>query len=314
MNSLMFYTEEQLNAELGLAMACYENERVIYEAEMQAIEVYNKYDGNIELCTESFEIIKEGMMDKVKAAGRNIFAALRKMINAIINALSTLKTKIAKALKTPLVNTTKLHRAYDINDLKNRIDKVTKWIEDVNSSAKKVIKKEIIDNNMKVAKSLRDMVDASDGKWMYTAILDYMNKDNAPFGNNFSKSAEVYEAAEDYFMKCRINVAKIGMLGADSEKMMKKFCQEQLNNATKAVDVIKHNLQIIDNDLKAAEKWYNDEEEHTYAECIADMVRILTTVNKSVLEIALKVLNRAIEFYTISGNDIAGKYQHPDLL
>ena len=310
----MFYTEEQLNAELGLAMACYENERVIYEAEMQAIEVYNKYDGNIELCTESFEIIKEGMMDKVKAAGRNIFAALRKMINAIINALSTLKTKIAKALKNPLVTVTKLHEAYNINDLKNRIDKVTRWIDDVNSSAKKIIKREIIDNNMKVARSLRDMVDASEGKWMYTAILDYMNKDNAPFGNNFSKSAEVYEAAEDYFMECRINVAKIGFFSADSGKMMRKYSQEQLNNATKAVDVIKHNLQIIDNDLKAAEKWYNDEDEHTYAECIADMVRILTTVNKSVLEIALKVLNRAIEFYTITGNDISGKYQHPDLL
>lgn len=299
----MFYTEEQLNAELGLAIACYENERVIYEAEMQAIEVYNKYDGNIELCTESFEIIKEGMMDKVKAAGRNIFAALRKMINAIINALSTLKTKIAKALKTPhLITVTKLHEAYNINDLKNRIDKVTRWIDDVNSSAKKVIKREIIDNNMKVARSLRDMVDASEGKWMYTAILDYMNKDNAPFGNNFSKSAEVYEAAEDYFMECREDVIKTGLLGGDSDKMMRKYSQEQLNTATKAVDIIKHNLQIIDKDLQTAEKWYMDEDEHTYAECIADMVRILTMVNKEVLEIALKVLNRAIEFYTYTSN------------
>ena len=93
---------------------------------------------------------------------------------------------------------------------------------------------------------------------------------------------------------------------------MRKFCQDQLNNATKAVDVIKHNLQIIDNDLKAAEKWYNVEEEHTYAECIADMVRILSTVNKSVLEIALKVLNRAIEFYTITSRDSNTNHEQSD--
>ena len=180
-----------MDAEFDLAMEDFNMYRASYDAEILAIEAYVKADKNLELCTESFNVIKEGFVDKAKEIGNRAWETLKKLFQALTNKAKALSKWISQIKLPTVINKTIWKEAYDVDELDNRINKIVDFI----GSLSRPINDILLDKRK--TDEVTEILNEDAKAWSYKVILDAC-KVKPPFGADANNANEFYSALDDY--------------------------------------------------------------------------------------------------------------------
>lgn len=301
-------SEGLLESDLNLALINYDTNRVKYDAEMQAIEVYKQNNCNIELCTESFEIIKEGMMDKAKNIGKRIWEALKKIIEMLKQALKNFRAKLSKTKPKEVTpkkeaeeNKTKYTWTGFITDAEkytDKIDKISLWISSVNNELRKIIRNGRDNDHTKGL--TQSIADHGKGTWLYKILLDYLNKNNAPFGKiaDHDNENDFIDMADTYLMTVPSGFVRIS---GDSIEYVQNQVYKRFDENKKILErSIKHlegGVKMLDMMLDDAKDIFVDSDNfkwNTVAKDYGRLCRHSVDVNKRIVLVCIKRLTNCV--------------------
>lgn len=241
-----------MDAEFDLAMEDFNMYRANYDAEILAIEAYVKADKNLELCTESFNVIKEGFSDKMKELGSKAWEAIKKLVNALIEKLKSAYNFIKNA-STNLKNTidsklfTTYHNVYDIDDYKKAFDKVYEYINKIRSKAEPLAMiRRFSYSKMEVGNT-----------WDVKKYIYKANIGNPPFSDDYNNINEMIKNINAYIDDKALN-AEIKTTSP------KRDIEEVINVSHKIIDILNRDVKalskVIDNLQKQTSEASNDDE------------------------------------------------------
>ena len=303
-------SEGLLESDFNLALINYDTNRIKYNAEMQAIEVYKQNNCNLELCTESFEIIKEGMMDKAKNIGKRVWEALKKIVEMLKNALKNFRAKFSKVKpkqvtpkKEESPNEKKVEYVWagfilEGGKYSNKVDSVLSWVDKINVELKKLIRNgKENEHTGGVAKAIAD---AGRGSWLYKILIDYLNMNNAPFGKitEHDNENDFIEMVNDYL---RIPTSGFNVFRGKSIEEVQKQIDTEFNRNKRDLEaslaMLESTVKFLDVMVTSAKDVFVNSDNtqwNTVAKDYGRLCRHSVEMNKRIILTCISHINQCI--------------------
>lgn len=282
-----------MDAEFDLAMEDFNMYRANYDAEILAIEAYVKADKNLELCTESFNVIKEGFVDKVKKIGNAVWAAIKKMFRALAEKAKAFKKQLASIKLPSVINKTVFKNAYNIDDLEKRVTYVCDFLKTVGEGNYKLIQKiSDTDDDKDIAEDIKDLIDRGGGEWVYKLLLKYLHV-KPPFGSNdYNKSAELIEALKRYLESARQDTTTISNPTNYIKNVISR-CERMIDSLNKIINRTSSILNDTEKAFEVSEAFYN--------KSLLDMIMIGFRMGHYIINTMISKIEEAIASWSRFG-------------
>ena len=299
-------TEGFLDSDFALSMLDYDMNRIKYEAEMEAIEVYKQNGLNMELCTESFNVIKEGMMDKVKNVGKKVWEALKKIVEMLKHAIKNFRAKLSKTKPKEIAPKEEVtnngikeyfitRKIVDVKSVDDKISTLAEWNNKVIDGLNKIIRNGLNRNN---TGEFADYIEKTgSGRWLYKVLLDYLNLNNAPFGRLGPDDIEkdLIDHVNHYLLKYVLPVKMEKYTGSTKEEAVQKY-EKQFNSDIRLLEVslriLESTTRKLDEMLSSIKGLYVDNADvkwDSVAEDYGNLCRHSVQVSKNIV---LQCINR----------------------